>query len=72
MNLIGVFRQLFQCHGNPDDDTTSSGDDDDEENASAMNGDHQPSSSTNGMQDEPMEEDPEPGWTVVKTKRKNK
>ncbi|KAG7304559.1 hypothetical protein JYU34_011509 [Plutella xylostella] len=64
-----------QSHGNPDDDTTSSSDD--EENATAVNGHHQPSSSAQPSssqateQPEPMDEDePEPGWTVVKTKRK--
>ncbi|CAG9108321.1 unnamed protein product [Plutella xylostella] len=66
---------LFLSHGNPDDDTTSSSDD--EENATAVNGHHQPSSSAQPSssqateQPEPMDEDePEPGWTVVKTKRK--
>ncbi|XP_053601896.1 uncharacterized protein LOC128670341 [Plodia interpunctella] len=55
-----------QCHGNPDDDTTSSSDEEealDEPNGVA-------SSSHQSQEPEPMEEDVEPGWTVVRTRRK--
>ncbi|XP_041973825.1 uncharacterized protein LOC121729392 [Aricia agestis] len=54
-----------QCHGNPDDDTTSSGEDDDDE---AVDG--EPSSSNQNDAPEPMDEDVEPGWTVVRTRRR--
>ncbi|KOB68812.1 Pre-rRNA-processing protein TSR2-like protein [Operophtera brumata] len=70
---------LTEYHGNPDDDTTSSGTDDDTD----MNGHHQPhhhhqsngfsEAQASSSQDEPMDEDQdpvEPGWTVVKTRRK--
>ncbi|XP_030040096.2 uncharacterized protein LOC115455610 [Manduca sexta] len=56
-----------QCHGNPDDDTTSSSDEGEPENA--MNGD-EASSSNPRQESEPMDEDVEPGWTVVRTRRK--
>ncbi|KOB64841.1 Pre-rRNA-processing protein TSR2-like protein [Operophtera brumata] len=71
--------QPMSYHGNPDDDTTSSGTDDDTD----MNGHHQPhhhhqsngfsEAQASSSQDEPMDEDQdpvEPGWTVVKTRRK--
>ncbi|XP_026323606.1 uncharacterized protein LOC113232920 [Hyposmocoma kahamanoa] len=73
-----------QYHGNPDDDTTSSSSEEDDDSepmnddlpmyaAPSSNVDHpsvdtsQPSSS----QTEPMDEDElEPGWTVVRTRRR--
>ncbi|CAK1600309.1 unnamed protein product [Parnassius mnemosyne] len=60
-----------QCHGNPDDDSTSSSgdDDDDSPDAPRINGDAASSSHTNN-DPEPMDEDVEPGWTVVRTRRK--
>ncbi|CAH2069103.1 unnamed protein product, partial [Iphiclides podalirius] len=61
-----------QCHGNPDDDSTSSSgeDDDGHENVPTLsNGDHA-SSSRPSNESEPMDEDVEPGWTVVRTRRK--
>ncbi|XP_004923063.1 uncharacterized protein LOC101739155 [Bombyx mori] len=57
-----------QHHGNPDDDTTSSSSEDEEElpenvsNVDEIGKDKQDS--------EPMDEDVEPGWTVVRTRRK--
>lgn len=63
-----------QCHGNPDDDTTSSSDEDVDNDMngalnrhSQLNGHAMPSSSADP---EPMDEDVEPGWTVVRTRRK--
>ncbi|XP_026764293.1 uncharacterized protein LOC113522709 [Galleria mellonella] len=59
-----------QCHGNPDDDTTSSSsEEDDSENE--QNDDEASSSNINHGQ-EPMDEDVqvEPGWTVVRTRRR--
>ncbi|KAL4707162.1 hypothetical protein ACJJTC_018897 [Scirpophaga incertulas] len=57
-----------QCHGNPDDDTTSSSGEEDDPNSEQMN-DATPSTSNN-YEPQPMEEDIEPGWTIVKTRRK--
>lgn len=57
-----------QCHGNPDDDSTSSsGDDEDPDNMNDA-----AATSSNGHQNpEPMDEDEaEPGWTVVRTRRR--
>ncbi|KAL0849749.1 hypothetical protein ABMA28_011704 [Loxostege sticticalis] len=57
-----------QCHGNPDDDTTSSsgedGPDDEPINGEAASSSHQ------NHEPEPMDEDVEPGWTVVRTRRR--
>ncbi|XP_068628904.1 pre-rRNA-processing protein TSR2 homolog [Battus philenor] len=58
-----------QCHGNPDDDSTDSSGDDDEENESHVNN-GEASSSRRNNEPEPMDEDVEPGWTVVRTRRK--
>ncbi|CAG4990992.1 unnamed protein product [Colias eurytheme] len=55
-----------QCHGNPDDDTTSSSGEDEPENA-INNG---TGSQQQNAEPEPMEEDVDPGWTVVRTRRK--
>lgn len=75
----------FQYHGNPDDDTTSSSsseEDDDSEPmnddlptyAAPSNNDDHPSGDTSqpsSSQTEPMDEDEiEPGWTVVRTRRR--
>ncbi|XP_034841012.1 pre-rRNA-processing protein TSR2 homolog [Maniola hyperantus] len=63
-----------QCHGNPDDDTTSSsGEQSDieeevEEGNSQANGEVAASMENN--EPEPMDEDVEPGWTVVRTRRR--
>ncbi|CAH0406217.1 unnamed protein product [Chilo suppressalis] len=57
-----------QCHGNPDDDTTSSsGEEDGPEDGPVTSA---ATSSGNNCEHEPMDEDVEPGWTVVKTRRK--
>ncbi|CAK1541345.1 unnamed protein product [Leptosia nina] len=50
-----------QCHGNPDDNTTSSSGEEEETDRNVIESNSAP---------EPMEEDPEPGWTVVRTRRK--
>lgn len=55
-----------QCHGNPDDDTTSSSDEDGPE-SETMNG---AAASSSNHEPEPMDEDVEPGWTMVRTKRR--
>lgn len=72
--LLLTFYLQFQSHGNPDDDTTSSSSEDDSQD-NDMNGDsgsngHAVPSSSNDA--EPMDEDEpvEPGWTVVRTRRK--
>lgn len=62
-----------QTHGNPDDDTTSSGDESDDTETgmnSVVSYNEEPSTSNSSQAPEPMEEDAEPGWTVVRTRRK--
>lgn len=60
---------FLQCHGNPDDDSTdSSGEDEGPDNN--MNG-AAASSSNRNQQPEPMDEDGDPGWTVVRSRRRN-
>ncbi|XP_072935547.1 pre-rRNA-processing protein TSR2 homolog isoform X2 [Epargyreus clarus] len=56
-----------QCHGNPDDDTTSSSGDEDEPQNEFMNG---AGASSSNQNPEPMDEDSDPGWTVVRTRRR--
>lgn len=69
-----------QCHGNPDDDTTSSdedddndydNDDDDQDSQSVVESHGEaPTTSNQNNEPEPMDEDVEPGWTVVRTRRR--
>ncbi|GBP66274.1 Pre-rRNA-processing protein TSR2 homolog [Eumeta japonica] len=56
-----------QVHGHPDDDTTSSESDEDDESEQ-----NRPSSAPvqHSSAGEPMDEDPDPGWTVVRPRRK--
>ncbi|XP_023950325.2 uncharacterized protein LOC112054692 [Bicyclus anynana] len=62
-----------QCHGNPDDDTTSSsgtdGSDSEEGGDREENGEVAACSTANDKP-EPMDEDADPGWTVVTTRRR--
>ncbi|XP_072935546.1 pre-rRNA-processing protein TSR2 homolog isoform X1 [Epargyreus clarus] len=59
--------QVSVCHGNPDDDTTSSSGDEDEPQNEFMNG---AGASSSNQNPEPMDEDSDPGWTVVRTRRR--
>lgn len=60
-----------QCHGNPDDDSTCSSDDDDDDVPdNNMNG-AAASSSKPKQEPEPMDEDGDPGWTVVRSRRRH-
>ncbi|XP_049887897.1 uncharacterized protein LOC126382161 [Pectinophora gossypiella] len=63
-----------QSHGNPDDDTTSSsGEDEGPEDINdhpPVNGEASTSSPSQRQEPEPMDEDVDPGWTVVRTRRK--
>ncbi|XP_026484455.1 pre-rRNA-processing protein TSR2 homolog [Vanessa tameamea] len=62
-----------QCHGNPDDDTTSSDDDDDNDEEEQQIQPNTEVATTSNQADgvEPMDEDDlEPGWTVVRTRRR--
>lgn len=83
---VTVFKNLYkieyslQCHGNPDDDTTSSdedddndddNDDDDQDSQSVVESHGEaPTTSNQNNEPEPMDEDVEPGWTVVRTRRR--
>uniref|UniRef100_A0A2A4K2H8 Pre-rRNA-processing protein TSR2 homolog n=1 Tax=Heliothis virescens TaxID=7102 RepID=A0A2A4K2H8_HELVI len=63
-----------QCHGNPDDDSTSSSGDDEGDESPYLNGTSNPpatSSNTSNAGPEPMDEDVDPGWTVVRSRRKH-
>ncbi|XP_026726528.1 pre-rRNA-processing protein TSR2 homolog isoform X2 [Trichoplusia ni] len=58
-----------QCHGNPDDDSTCSSEEDEGVNNN-VNG--APAAHASKSQDpEPMDEDGDPGWTVVRSRRRN-
>ncbi|KPI99123.1 PREDICTED: uncharacterized protein LOC106114744 [Papilio xuthus] len=62
-----------QCHGNPDDDSTSSSEDDNDncnDQTQNMNGGEASSSRQNNDTVEPMDEDQDPGWMVVRSRRK--
>ncbi|KPJ14858.1 Pre-rRNA-processing protein TSR2-like [Papilio machaon] len=63
-----------QCHGNPDDDSTSSSEDhnhdDCNDRTQNMNGGEASSSRQNNDTVEPMDEDQDPGWMVVRSRRK--
>ncbi|CAG9576229.1 unnamed protein product [Danaus chrysippus] len=54
-----------QCHGNPDDDTTSSGEDNSDEETEAST-----NATASNNEPEPMDEDVEPGWTMVRSRRR--
>nr|XP_021199485.2 uncharacterized protein LOC110383087 [Helicoverpa armigera] len=63
-----------QCHGNPDDDSTSSSGEDEGDDTPYVNGTSNPpatSSNTSNAAPEPMDEDVDPGWTVVRSRRKH-
>ncbi|KAJ8733643.1 hypothetical protein PYW07_014194 [Mythimna separata] len=62
-----------QCHGNPDDvSTDSSGDDDDDDEVPDNNMNGAAASSSNRYRGpEPMDEDGDPGWTVVRSRRRH-
>lgn len=69
--MMFIYFLISQCHGNPDDDSTSSSSEDDNDGSNVtenMNG--EASSSRQNDTVEPMDEDQEPGWMVVRSRRK--